>query len=274
MGALAQVSFGVRFYLGLSAPAERSRYPECCTRAARGYSTDLVRTLHAVYVGKADAEAGTMERVNYRCGRITLAGEPGAFFFKEFPRHHAAHDLERRLRLSRVDRAWRAAHLLPKLGLLTPRAVGTVTRADIGGEVTEYLATEWLPGGLPFPQALRLLGDAPEARAALLREFTELMRRAHAQGVYLRDLVKNVLVREEEGVRAYWLTDLDGVHPIRRVNRRRILFHLGQLAYYCPMSEEEAGLVCEAYVGTTQGEWAGKAREALTGEQAWKVVGR
>jgi hypothetical protein len=272
MGVLAQIGFGARFYLGLGAPAERRRYPECAVRAAQGYSPELLRTLPAIYLGKAGEEAGTRERVNFRCCRITVPGQPGGFFFKEFPRHHFAHDLERRIRLSRVDRAWRAAHLLPKVGLLTPRAVGTVQRPDLGGEMMEYLATEWFAGGLPFPEALGLAGSDPEARAARLREFTDLMGRCHDHGVYLRDLVKNVLVKEEGGRRSYWLTDLDSVHPIRRISRRRILFHMGQLAYYCPLTPDEARLVCDTYLGTTQGGWAARVVEALTAEQAWRVA--
>ncbi len=297
MGLLAQIGFGARFYLGLGAPGERRRYPECSVRAARGYSPEFLRALLAIYLGQAADEVGTMERVNFRCGRITVlpgsafggpgrrwpgppaadrhsaAGQPAEFFFKEFPRHHFAHDLERRVRLSRVDRAWRAAHLLPKMGLLTPRAVGTVQRPDPGGEMMEYLATEWLDGGLPFPEALNLVGSDPEARAARLREFTDLMGRCHDRGVYLRDLVKNVLVKDDAGQRTYWLTDLDGTHPIRRINRRRILFHLGQLAYYCPLTQDEARLVCDTYLGTTRGDWAGKVLGALTAEQAWTVAG-
>jgi len=274
MGMLAQVGLGVRFYLGLGAPGERRRYPECSVRSARGYSPEFLRTLLAIYLGKAAAEVGTMERVNFRCGRITVPGQPTEFFFKEFPRHHFAHDLERRVRLSRVDRAWRAAHLLPRMGLLTPRAVGTVQRPDVGGEMMEYLATEWFGGGLPFPDALSLVGSDLDARAVRLREFTELMGRCHDRGVYLRDLVKNVLVKDEVGQRTYWLTDLDGLHPIRRINRRRILFHLGQLAYYCPLTQDEARFVCDTYLGTTQGEWAGEVLGTLTAEQAWGVAGR
>ena len=274
MGVLAQVSFGSRFYLGLGAPGERRRYPECSARAARGYSPEFLRTLLAIYLGQAGDEVGTLERVNFRCGRITVPGQPAGFFFKEFPRHHFAHDLERRLRLSRVDRAWRAAHLLPKMGLLTPRAVGTVQRPDPGGEMMEYLATEWFGGGLPYPEALHLVGGDPDARAARLREFIALMGRCHDRGVYLRDLVKNVLVRDDAGQRTYWLTDLDGLHPIRRITRRRLLFHLGQLAYYCPLTQDEAQLVCSTYLGTTRGDWAGKVLEALTAEQAWRVGSR
>ena len=268
MSRLSALGFGLRFYLGLGAPAQRVRYPECSVRAARGCSPELVRALLALYLGQAPEGAGTMQRVKYRCGRVSAAGQSGAFFFKEFPRHHAAHDLERRLRLSRVDRAWRAAHLLPTLGLLTPRAVGTAQCPGPDGTVTEYLATEWLDGGVPFPQALSLADNGTETRATLLREFAQLLRHCHRRGVYLRDFVKNVLVREEAGQRSYWLTDLDGIHPIRRVNRRRILFHMAQLGYYCPLTEEEARRVCEAYLGTTEGEWAGRVREALRGA-AW-----
>jgi len=260
---LAALGFGLRFYLGLGAPVRRVRYPECSVRAARGYPPELVRTLLALYLGRAEEGAGSMERLKYRCGRVTPAGQSDAFFFKEFPRHHFAHDVERHLHLSRVDRAWRAAHLLPRLGLLTPRAVGTAQGRACDGTVMEYLATEWLEDAVPFPQALRLAGDDTEARAARLHEFAHLLRDCHRRGIYVRDFVKNVLVQEQGGTRSYWLTDLDGLHPFRRVTRRRVLFHMAQLAYYCPLSEEEARLVCETYLGTAEGEWAGRVREAL-----------
>jgi len=251
--------FALRFYLGLGAPAVRRRYPDCTVRAAAAYSPDLVRTLLSLYVGQAGPEVGRSEPVKPGSSHLTLAsGEQ--FFFKEFPRRHAGHDLERALRISRVDRAWRAAHLLPHLGLHTPAAVGTARRREANGSITEYLATVWLEGAVQFPVALPASG--PE-RADMLREFAALMRRCHRSGVYTRDLVKNVLVQTEGSARTYSMVDLDGVHPLRRVTRRRILFHMKQLAHYCPLSEEEARVVCEEYLGTTEGKWAAAVREAL-----------
>ncbi len=252
--------FAMWFYLGLGAPAQWARYPEGAVRAARGCTPGLVLALLHLYLGEGDPEADAVERVNFRSARITMQESGERFFFKEFPRRHRGHDLERVLRISRVDRAWRAAYLLPRLGLNTPAAIGTVRRRDPTGAITEYLATRWLEGGVPFPRALPAEG---EQRADMLREFAALLRLCHTRGVYSRDFVKNVLVVGESGERAYWLADLDGLHPLRRINRRRILFHLGQLAHYCPLSGPEVNTVCDAYLGTHEGAWAEALKRAL-----------
>ncbi len=256
------LGFAVRFYLGVGAPAERRRYPEGVVRAAAGYAPELVRALVGLYLEQADPRVGTVERVNFRSARVTLRESGATYFVKEFPRRHFAHDVERALRLSRVDRAWRGAHLLPSLGLDTPAAIGTASRRDDRGTVVEYLATEWVGGAVPFIEALPAAG---ERRLSLLREVAALMRLAHRRGVYSRDFVKNVLVRQEGEARRYWLIDLDGLHPIRRVNRRRVLFHLREFGYYCSPAEEEVGAVCEAYLGRVEGAWAARLQEALRG---------
>ncbi len=250
---MSGLGFAVRFYLGLGAPASRARFPECAVRVAAGYSPCLMRTLLAVYLGKEPASVGTCVPVKPTSVRITHAETGEQFFFKECPRRRRAHDVERALRISRVDRAWRAAHLLPRAGLNTPAPVGTAQRRDARGAVTEYFATQWLEGGVPFPVAL---ATASAPREALLREFAGQLRLCHHRGIYSRDFVKNVLVREAGGTRRYWLTDLDGLHPLRRITRRRILFHMRQLAHYCPLSAAEADIVCQAYLGATDGDWA------------------
>jgi hypothetical protein len=255
-----------RFYLGLGAPARGRRYPDCSVRAAAGYDPELVRTLLLIYRG--ESAGGEARKINHRCAEIRLAsGRPaqdpegsfevpeGRFFFKEFPWRDAWHGVERFLRLSRVDRAWRAAHLLPRVGINTPPAVGTVIARGPGGRVVEYLATEWLDGARPFPEAVRGAKNAEE-RLSLLCEFARSLRFWHDQGVYLRDLVKNVLVTEADGKRTYWLSDLDGLHPAKRVTRARVLWHMRQLAHHvgpvgraCPPAawREEAKAVCAAY---------------------------
>ncbi len=232
------------FYLGLGAPATRRRYPDCRVRAAAGYQPELMRTLLLAYRGEGgDAQ---VRRINHRCAEVILP-DGRHFFLKEFPREHAFHDLERALRLSRVDRAWRAAHLLPRLGINTPRAAGTAAARGLDGRTIEYLATEWLDGAGPFPDAVREAKSAEE-RLALLGEFARSLRLWHDQGVYLRDLVKNVLVTESEAHRRYWLTDLDGLHPVKRVTRQRLLWHMGQLAHHVrPVTANEAERICLAY---------------------------
>lgn len=253
----AGIGFALRFYLGLGAPRERRRYPECRVRAAPGFSPDLIRTLLAVYRGESDA--GKAEQIKPSCGRVALAADSTPFFVKEFPSRGRANDLERWARLSRGERAWRAAHLLPEAGLPTPRAIGAGQARGPNGRVVEYLVTEWLEGARPFPRALA----AAEARAELLREFAAFMRRTHRADIYTRDLVKNVLVVESEGARRYWLCDLDGLHPYRRVTAKRILFHMRQLAHHARPTISEARLICETYLGTTEGAWAERVVGAL-----------
>jgi len=246
----ARVRLSVPFYLGLRAPAVRRRFADSRVRAAVGWPPELIRTLLALYRGEEAAGAGTVEPINFRCAAITLAKTRERFFFKQFPRRHALHDLERALRCSRADRAWRAAHLLPELGILTPRAVGTATARANDGSVVEYLATEWLEGAATLPERLRRAGDNLSARMVLLREFAQHLSYWHERGVYLRDLVKNVLVREKRGARSYWLTDLDGLHPYRRLTRSRVLHTMRQLSHWAgPISPQEAAAICEEYLG-------------------------
>jgi hypothetical protein len=239
-----------------------------------------------------------VERINFRCAAITLKEGSGAasaayagggerYFFKEFPRGHALHDVDRALRCSRVDRAWRAAHLLPRLGILTPRAVGTAFCRSEDGRPTEYLATEWVEGAVPYHLRLRAVGDDAAARSARLREFASQMRRWHDCGVYLRDLVTNVLTRESEGGSAgatpplagsgllasggfaaaqmeYWLTDLDQLHPYRRLTRGRILHQMRQLARWSgPLDAQEARAIVVSYLGAAGSRIAEAVEEVL-----------
>ena len=260
----AQMRLCLLFYLGLGAPGVRRTYPECRLRAAAGRAPDLVRDLVALYRGEGDAGAGTVETINFRSAAVTPAGGREKFFVKEFPRGHAWHDVERALRCSRVDRAWRAAHLLPRLGILTPRAVGAaVTRAPDGAPL-EFLVTEWLERGIPYHLRLRAVSDDTEARRGLLEAFGDELRRWHDRGIYLRDLVKNVLTRESDGGMEYWLTDLDQIHPGRRVTRSRVLHQMRQLARWSgPLAAEEARAIVGHYLGTTRGRTAEAIEEAL-----------
>jgi hypothetical protein len=261
----ASLSFGVRFYLGIGVPTRHRRYPDGRFRSAAGRTPELLRDLLALHRGEAEASAGSVDRFNFRCTRVTLAASGESFFVKDFPRHHFAHDVERRVGLSRVDRAWRAAYLLPRVGVLTPSPVGSVQQPDADGAVMEYLVTEWVEGTVPFFKDFATAAT-PEAREVRLREFVAFMALCHRRGVYLRDLVRNVLVREVEGKREFRLTDLDGIHPLRLVNTRRVLFHMRQLAYYCPLAPEEARLVRDRYLEGEGGEWAERVLEALGGQ--------
>jgi len=244
--AAAQARLSLRFYLGLGAPCQRAAYPECRVRAAAGYTPELVRDLLALRRG--ESEAGDVEEVNFRCRVITPAGGGQRFFLKNFPRGHALHDLERMLSCSRVDRAWRAAHLLPRLGMLTPAAVGTGF-ARVDGQPMEYLVTEWLPDALPYHIRLRRTHD-PAGRARMLREFALHLRHWHDSGIYLRDLVTNVLTRESPQGLEYWLTDLDQLHPIRLVTQKRLLHQMAQLARWTgPLTESEASAIISACLG-------------------------
>jgi hypothetical protein len=261
---LAQARLARRFYLGLGAPGVRRKYADCSVRAAAGRTPDLVRRLVALYRGDAGAEAGSVETINFRCAAITLAESGERLFLKEFPRHHRLHDLERLLRCSRVDRAWRAAHLLPELGILTPRAVGMAFARLEDGRPVEYLATEWLDGAVPYHMRLRAVSADRAARAALLGEFADHLRCWHDCGVYLRDLVKNVLTSASNGGLEYWLTDLDQLHPARRLTRGRLLHQMRQLAYWTgPLTEDEAEVIIAGYLGDARGRIARIIREVL-----------
>jgi len=258
LASQARLSF--TFYLGLGAPAGRAAYSECRVRAAAGYSPEFVRTLLALRRGKS--AVGTVEEINFRCVVISPAGSDQRFFFKDSPRGHALHDIERALHCSRVDRAWRAAHFLPRLGILTPRPVGTILAAE-GGKPIEYLATEWLPDALPYHLRLRA-AEGLETRRRMLEEFARHLRRWHDCGIYLRDLVTNVLTRESPGGIEYWLTDLDQLHPYRRVTKGRLLHQIRQLARWTgPLSKEEAEIILRGYLGEVTGRGARAIQEAL-----------
>lgn len=243
---MAQARLCARFYLGLGAPCVRASYPDCRVRAAVGYAPELVRTLLALRRGESGA--GEVQEVNFRCHIITPAGSEKRFFLKDFPRGHVLHDAERLLRCSRVDRAWRAAHLLPRMGILTPAPVGAAF-ALVDGEPMEYLATEWLPDAAPYHLRIRGLRDRGD-RARMLQEFAQRLRYWHDCGVYLRDLVTNVLTRESANGIEYWLTDLDQLHPIKRITRRRVLHQMRQLARWTgPLTEWEADAIAMACLG-------------------------
>lgn len=271
--ARAWIRLARRFYLGFGAPAVRRAFPESRVRAATGYSPDLVRDLVASYLAlkRSDSDlrlggpapaGGRAEIINFRCARIAPAGSEGAFFVKEFPRLHSLHDLERFLRCSRVDRAWRAGHLLPPLGVATPRPVGTA-QTRIEGQIVEYLVTEWIDDAAPFPGVVAAASGRD--RGLLLEEFAGDMRRWHDLGIYVRDLVKNVLVTSTLVQREYWLTDLDGLHPARRPTRGRILRQMRQLSDWVgPLSPDEAGLICHTYLGREGHPFAAALLKALS----------
>lgn len=258
----AQVRFGLRFYLGLGAPASRAVYSECTARAAAGYRPELVRRLLALRLGEADD--GETEEINFRCTVIRPADEEQRFFFKDFPRQHSLHDVERVLRCSRVDRAWRAAHLLPRMGILTPGPVGTAIAFGEGGP-TEYLATEWLPEGAPYHVRLRDAAGAAERRE-MLCEFGRHLRHWHDCGIYMRDLVTNVVTKSSPTGLEYWLTDLDQIHPVKRVSRNRLRHQMRQLARWSgPLSGDEAAAIVQAYLGRRTGAVAAAIEHDLLG---------
>ncbi len=261
---LARAGLCWRFYLGLGALGVRRAYPDCQVRAAAGRDPELVRTLLGLYRGVAGADAGTVETINFRCAAITVAGSGQRVFFKEFQRVHPLHDLERMGRCSRVDRAWRAAHLLPRLGILTPRAVGTAFARPAEARPVEYLATEWVEGAVPYHLRLREADEDSGERIGLLREFAGRLRFWHQSGVYLRDLVTNVLTRESAGGTEYWLTDLDQLHPVRRLTRPRLLRQVRQLARWSgPLTPEEARAIAASYLGDARGRMRSLIEEAL-----------
>lgn len=257
---LSYLRLNMRFYLGIDAPCVRRTLTECRVRAGSGYAPDLIRDLVTLY----RAEPEQVERINFRCAGIRRGDTGERFFLKEFPRLRAVHDLERQLRCSQADRAWRAGHLLPQYRILTPRPIGTA-QVHGGDGVTEYLATEWLEGTTAWSDVLR---RSPRVqRQEILSEFAGHMRRWHDRGLYLRDLVNNVLVTQERGQRWYWLTDLDGLHPIRCFNRGRVLYQMRQLGKWARPDPEEAELIARTYLAPSAGmnaaDFAAAIRSAL-----------
>ncbi len=251
-------SFALRFYLGLGAPGKRTSFLKYQVRAAVGYESDLIHTLLTLY--RKETDAGSVEQVNFRCAIVTPDGENRKFFVKEFPHNRPLHGLETAIRCSRVDRAWRAAHLLPSFGLLTPRAVGSAVAKE---PACEYLITEWLPEARPYHQRLREVNNQG-VRLAMLTEFAHFLHKQHKLGIYLRDLVTNVLTRETPDGREYWLTDLDQLHPIRRLTRKRILHQMSQVARWTgPLTEEEVGAIISTCFGPVKKNYYERVESVL-----------
>jgi hypothetical protein len=247
---IAQARLCASFYLGLGMPASYRRFADCRVWAAAGHSPELMYSLVSLYAGDGEGADGEVEEVNFRCAAITPAGSRQRFFVKELRRRRLAHDVERALRCSRGHRAWRAAHLLPRLGIKTPPPVGRALARARDGCPVEYVATEWIDDAVPFQERLRAAGCGLAARADLLREFARNLRYWNDCGLYLHDLVKNVATRESAGGLEYWLTDLDQLHPARRLTRRRLLHQMGQLAYWsAPLRPEEAQAIATGYLG-------------------------
>lgn len=260
----AQLRLALPFYLGLGAPGARRAGGGWRIRTAPGLPADLMGRLVSLYRAPA-AAPGVVEAINFRCARVAPPGLGQCFFVKEFPRRHTLHDFERALSCSRVDRAWRAAHLLPRLGVLTPGPVGTAAARAPDGAITEYLATEWLEGVTPFPDVLAAAD--PDQRRLLLVEFAAHLRFWHNRGIYLRDLVKNILIRPEAGRRTWWLSDLDGLHPVRCITRRRLLRQMRQLVHWAgSLGAAEARAVRLAYLGSAPGPLGEAIERALRGE--------
>jgi hypothetical protein len=134
------------------------------------------------------------------------------------------------------------------MGVLTPAAVGSAF-AVVDGQPMEYLVTEWLPDAVPYHLRLREMRDRGD-RARTLQQFAQHLRSWHGSGIYLRDLVKNVLTRGSAQSLEYWLTDLDQLHPIKHITRKRVLQQMRQLSLWTgPLTEWEADTIAMAYLG-------------------------
>ena len=70
--------------------------------------------------------------------------------------------------------------------------------------------------------------------------------------------------RASDGGLEYWLTDLDQLHPARRLTRGRLLHQMRQLAYWTgPLTEDEAEMIIADYLGDARGSIARIIREVL-----------
>ena len=140
--------------------------------------------------------------------------------------------LKDRLRVSRAERAWRAAHVLAERGIATPEPMAVVER---GG--TRHLLTRYVTAARPLDRLLLERFAAPLsalerlAKLSLLHALGGWVRRIHDQGIYHGDWsAKNVLAVESEGVWSFLLLDLESVAPGRRLTTRRRAKNLGQLS--------------------------------------------
>jgi hypothetical protein len=248
----AQARWCQLFYGAMLRAGRGPRVGEVVVRAAAGYPPELVAELVSCSL---DEDSPLVQMVNFR-SRIVAYGEPvRRFFVKEYPHLNAWHGLERVLRCARVDRAWAAAQVLPKLGFLTPPPVGMVVRPQQGRGTIAYGITEMIEEALPFHR--RLLPLEGEARQARLREYVEQMRRWHDVSVYLHDLLPNVLTKQRADEWDYYLTDLDQLHPYRRLTRKRLLHQFYHLARWTgPLSEEEQRMVVQTFAGEITGALA------------------
>jgi tRNA A-37 threonylcarbamoyl transferase component Bud32 len=124
----------------------------------------------------------------------------------------------KRMRRGRATRYWRSAHGLAVRGLATPRLLACGPT---------WVAGEWVEAPDLYAFVRDRLGGLGRAdRDRLLSRFARDLRRAHALGVFHRDLkATNVLVRDAE----FLIVDLDSVRFAERVGEPDRILNLAQL---------------------------------------------
>ncbi len=159
-----------------------------------------------------------------------IVGREGAVdtVVKQFRNQGRRRALERRLRGSKAERSWRAAHALLAAGLDTPRPL--VLAESDRPDGPSYLVTERLVDAHEVRHFFRRLVGAPSAGPfpqvepnLLIAELGSLARRMHDAGIWFRDLsMGNVLVRvQPDGSRRFFLLDLNRVRTGRRLGTWR-----------------------------------------------------
>ncbi|MFQ5904575.1 MAG: lipopolysaccharide kinase InaA family protein, partial [Candidatus Binatia bacterium] len=179
-----------------------------------------------------------------RVARLPLSsnGHPEGIFIKRSSTSGPWETLKRHLHGSRAFCSWKASHALLGRGLQTPLPLGAASR-KVGKLAREdFFVTEEVPNALGIDWfVLRELGpQSPvegrrERKRAFLQQFSRMVRRLHALGIYHPDLKgSNILVSirsHQEGNPEYefFLVDLERMRVKRRLRRHERIRNLSQI---------------------------------------------
>jgi hypothetical protein len=178
----------------------------------------IVKMQRKVIVGRVTTAVGTLyvKRYNVFAWRVALAS-----LWRESP----------------AVSAWHAARILAERGFNTPEPVAAVELRRAGLLRRSFFLTREVPEALTADRRWQvILAEANGTRRrterwAFARALGELFRRLHAAGLYHNDLKDvNVLVRGPAEAPVCVLLDLERVRVLRRVDHRRRIKNLVQLA--------------------------------------------
>ncbi len=159
--------------------------------------------------------------------KVETPAGPVGLCVKEYRRK----SFPRRMFSSEAKRSWIVGRGLEVRGVATPR-----TAAWVRGGGREFVVTRHIEGaeqlGVYAQKKLKGLEGSEKASFihSFIREMVHFIRLIHNNGIRHGDMSeKNILVREEKGRRALYLTDLDTVSFAGRLNEQWIIRNLGQL---------------------------------------------